>query len=188
MVAIPERNPAGQGWASGTAQGKRCYSVQNATAEPLLQRLDKVRKNGASGWMARCPAHDDKGPSLSITERDGKVLVHCFGGCRTIDVLNAVGLAWRDIMPPRSWPDSPEERRRASQAHRENAKVAALELAALEANVVLCAARQLARREPLSEGDDARLAQAVERLDASTAILSRKETWRPAYMFAGGRP
>lgn len=42
---------------------------------------------GAKGrgprWIARCPAHDDSEPSLSIgTGDDGRVLLHCFAGCR----------------------------------------------------------------------------------------------------------
>ena len=45
------------------------------TAREITEAL-----SGRSG-MARCPAHDDHNPSLSITERDGKVLVHCFAGC-----------------------------------------------------------------------------------------------------------
>jgi len=45
-----------------------------------------------------CPAHDDISPSLSITERDGKVLVHCFSGCsqeKVIQALRKLGL-WDD--------------------------------------------------------------------------------------------
>jgi 5S rRNA maturation endonuclease (ribonuclease M5) len=44
-----------------------------------------------------CPAHDDRNPSLSITERDGKLLFHCHAGCATEDVLAAVGLSFSDI-------------------------------------------------------------------------------------------
>ncbi|MBK6590648.1 MAG: DUF3987 domain-containing protein [Acidobacteria bacterium] len=47
--------------------------------------------------MARCPAHDDKSPSLSITEKDDKVLVHCFAGCTPDEILSAVGLEFRDL-------------------------------------------------------------------------------------------
>lgn len=65
----------------------------------FLSRLHKVRKNGKD-YMAACPAHDDKSPSLTIAEKeDGRVLVHCFGGCETSDVLAAVGLEMKDIMP-----------------------------------------------------------------------------------------
>lgn len=43
------------------------------------------------GWMARCPAHRDRTPSLSITEgSDGRALVHCFGGCPQEAVVAAL--------------------------------------------------------------------------------------------------
>src|SRR2546430_2681676 len=48
--------------------------------EELLARLKQVRKCG-NGYVALCPAHDDSNPSLSITEKRGKVLWHCQAGC-----------------------------------------------------------------------------------------------------------
>lgn len=43
------------------------------------------------GWVARCPAHDDRKPSLSIGEgRDGTVLIHCHAGCDQQRVLRAL--------------------------------------------------------------------------------------------------
>lgn len=67
--------------------------------ETLLGRLHKVRRNG-NDYMAVCPSHDDKSPSLTITEKeDGRVLVHCFAGCPTHEVLGAVGLELKDLMP-----------------------------------------------------------------------------------------
>ena len=53
--------------------------------ERLVHEL-RARKSGA-GWIARCPAHDDHNPSLSIREVDGKTLFHCFAGCEQLDVL-----------------------------------------------------------------------------------------------------
>jgi len=48
--------------------------------------------------MARCPAHDDTQPSLSITEgRDGRVLLHCFAECPTEKIVSAIGLTMRDL-------------------------------------------------------------------------------------------
>ena len=50
------------------------------------------RRNG-SGWAARCPAHDDRVPSLSINEGvDGRALIHCHAGCETAAVVEALGL------------------------------------------------------------------------------------------------
>lgn len=67
-------------------------------AQTIAQGLGKFSKSG-DGFMACCPAHDDNTPSLSIGDGvDGKVLVHCFGGCpqnRVIDRLEALGL-WHE--------------------------------------------------------------------------------------------
>jgi putative DNA primase/helicase len=67
------------------------------TAEAIADALGG-RKAGAT-WMARCPAHDDREPSLSIRDgEDGKVLVHCHAGCEQADliaVLRSRGL-WED--------------------------------------------------------------------------------------------
>ena len=58
----------------------------------IIERLDKVRKNG-NGYMACCPVHTEKTPSLSLTEKDGKILCHCFGcGADGIAVVEAIGL------------------------------------------------------------------------------------------------
>ncbi len=47
----------------------------------VLSQLEAVRRRGA-GWVARCPAHEDREPSLSIgIGREGSVLLHCFAGC-----------------------------------------------------------------------------------------------------------
>ena len=59
--------------------------------------IAKVLKGHRSGqgYVARCPAHDDRRPSLSICDVDGKVLVHCHAGCdqeRVIAVIRARGL------------------------------------------------------------------------------------------------
>jgi hypothetical protein len=63
----------------------------------LLGRLDTPRLT-SSGWSARCPAHDDRSPSLSLSEgRDGRVLVRCWAGCEVEDIVHAVGLEVRDL-------------------------------------------------------------------------------------------
>jgi len=59
------------------------------TAEAVAKALGG-RKAGVA-WMARCPAHDDRAPSLSIADaRDGKVLVRCHAGCDQRDVIAAL--------------------------------------------------------------------------------------------------
>ena len=48
-----------------------------------------ARRSG-SAWMAPCPAHEDRNPSLSIREVDGKILLHCHAGCAQRDVIEAL--------------------------------------------------------------------------------------------------
>jgi hypothetical protein len=63
----------------------------------LLGRLDRVKPCG-SGWMARCPAHQDRHASLSIAEGDeGRILVKCFAGCPPREVVAALGLTMSDL-------------------------------------------------------------------------------------------
>jgi hypothetical protein len=50
------------------------------SAEVIAKALGG-RKVGTS-WSARCPAHDDSTPSLSLSySTDGKLLVRCHAGC-----------------------------------------------------------------------------------------------------------
>jgi len=73
----------------------------NATPqlELLLSKLPDAKKNG-KGWSARCPAHDDRRPSLSISQGDdGRALVNCFSGCTVDAICAAMGLRVADLMP-----------------------------------------------------------------------------------------
>jgi len=63
----------------------------------VLSRLQRVRRSGR-GWTACCPAHNDKTPSLSIAEGDdGRLLLHCFGGCEAATIVAAIGLELADL-------------------------------------------------------------------------------------------
>lgn len=73
---------------------------------PIEKLLEVLRAHGyeprraGNGWACRCPAHDDRSPSLSIgTGNDGRALAKCHAGCETADVLAAIGLELRDLMP-----------------------------------------------------------------------------------------
>lgn len=70
--------------------------------ETLLGRLDGVRQTGLETWMAKCPAHEDRAPSLSIRAvPDGRILVNCFATCSPEAVVSGVGMSLADLMPPR---------------------------------------------------------------------------------------
>jgi hypothetical protein len=77
----------------------------------LIEGL-RARKSGA-GWIARCPAHDDRTPSLSLAPgENGRVLVHCFGGCAPADVIEA--LRRRGLWPERELRTPPVHRPRGA--------------------------------------------------------------------------
>jgi putative DNA primase/helicase len=65
------------------------------TAAAVAARLH-ARRTG-SGWMARCPAHPDKIPSLSISESGGRVLLHCYANCSTESIVTSLGLTMADL-------------------------------------------------------------------------------------------
>jgi hypothetical protein len=64
-------------------------------AEALGQGKEVRQSDG--GWTTVCPAHNDSSPSLSVREKNGKVLVKCHAGCDQTDVINA--LRDRDLWP-----------------------------------------------------------------------------------------
>lgn len=67
--------------------------------ELLLDRHPDARKCGER-YIARCRAHADTTPSLSLSRgNDGRALIHCHAGCSSRDVLAAVGLEMRDLFP-----------------------------------------------------------------------------------------
>lgn len=69
------------------------------TIHDILERLRRVRKLG-NGWTACCPAHEDRNPSLSVgIGEDGRFLICCQAGCRTADVMEAIGLRLADLFP-----------------------------------------------------------------------------------------
>lgn len=61
-----------------------------------LSRLEGVRKI-AGGWQAKCPCHDDKHQSLSVAEKDNKIMLYCHAGCQFNDIIKAL-----DLLPDRT--------------------------------------------------------------------------------------
>lgn len=67
----------------------------------LLNRLERVRRMGDNRWIACCPAHGDRHPSLNIrlTDDDTILLVCRSGGCSAHDIVSAVGMNMTDLFP-----------------------------------------------------------------------------------------
>tara|TARA_R110000868_G_scaffold334479_1_gene595187 strand:+ start:91 stop:519 length:429 start_codon:yes stop_codon:yes gene_type:complete len=131
-------------------------------AEKFVQRLGKVKGRNGS-WTACCPAHDDKSPSLSIREgEDGRVLVHCFGGCDVQEVLGAVGMDMSDLFPEK------QERYEGQTSKQMKPAFYAtdlLRIASFECLVVMIAAYDIRQGKKLSESDMDRLQIAQQRIE-----------------------
>lgn len=69
------------------------------TYEEFLSRLEGVHRSGNQA-SARCPAHEDKTASLSVsTGNDGKILLTCHAGCTPGEIVRAMGLELADLFP-----------------------------------------------------------------------------------------
>ena len=137
------------------------------SVDALLSRLDAVRSTGAGRWVARCPAHEDKRPSLSIRELDdGRVLVHDFAGCSVESVLASVGLDFDALFPPRPLGDYVQRERRPFNARD------VLECVGNECLVAALSAAALAKGDPLADGDRQRLLTAAARLQSAVGVTN----------------
>ena len=74
----------------------------SAAIDNVLGRLD-AKATGRDSWLARCPAHEDRNPSLSVgVGDDGRVLLNCHAGCSTGEIVVALGLGLADLFAGRS--------------------------------------------------------------------------------------
>lgn len=139
-----------------------------STASKLLDRLDGVKYHGGNRWMSKCPAHDDRSPSLSIREtHSGVVLIHCFAGCHSGDVLAAVNLRVRDLFPEKLDVDG----LRPQKPNHYHAACDALKTMKTEALIVAIVAGDVAKGLPLDAQDAERVALAAERIrNAAEAV------------------
>lgn len=130
------------------------------TTNILLNMLDKVKQTNPQTWVARCPAHEDHSPSLSIRELpEGKILIHCFSGCDPYSIVNSVGLTIGDLFPDQvngNYQKPIVRKITASQA---------FELTYFESLVIKETARTILNEKILSDKDYERLNKAFDRIN-----------------------
>lgn len=86
--------------------------MTSSPAELLLSHLEGVRRVGKDRFVACCPAHGDKHPSLAIRETDdGVLLIHCFAGCEVSSILGSISLDVSDLYPKNEVSNRKAERR-----------------------------------------------------------------------------
>jgi DNA primase len=128
-----------------------------SAAAKLLERLDRVKQTAPGKWVARCPAHEDGSPSLSIRESDGKLLVYCFASCSVANVMQAVGLSLSDLFEsPLGHYFKPSKSRIPARD--------LLEIMSEETSIVAIIAADLLEKRAISDADWQRLAQAAARI------------------------
>lgn len=128
--------------------------------ENILSHLSKVRRTGPGRWIACCPAHEDRSPSMTLREcEDGRILCHCFAECSFESIVAAVGLGMEEWFPAEVAPVS----RAASRPFPASDVLAAL---ADEALVVAVAASNVAQGVELTGQDRERLMVAASRIEA----------------------
>jgi hypothetical protein len=145
--------------ASNTAfNGRNCNTQKAGGVDVVLSRLDRVKRTGADRWIACCPAHDDRGPSLSIREiEDGRVLLHCFAGCDVSEILAALSLEIGDLFPRALGENLSRERRPFPAAD-------ILRCISFEALVVATSVAAILGGEQFTEEERERLFVAIGRL------------------------
>ena len=134
----------------------------NPNLDNILSRLNKVKgRNG--NWVACCPAHEDRSPSMTIRETpDGKILMHCFSGCSIGEIAGAIGVDLSDLFPPTNDYDYNKPQRRDKPRFLASDL---LKVISFEATVVAIAANDLAKGRSLSETDKDRLMTACQRIN-----------------------
>jgi len=137
------------------------------SAAEIVARLDGVRERGHGQWMARCPAHEDRSPSLSIRELDdGTILLHCFALCLPLDICQAIGIQFRDLFPA-------DHIRRVDD--RERPRLSAIDaLVALNDEIAVAAyiAADMIEHRTIDQEDWNRLATAHRRISDARALIA----------------
>lgn len=135
------------------------------TTENFLSRLEGVKRTGEGRYLAKCPAHEDHSPSLSIRELpDGRMLVHCFSGCDVGSILAAVSLGMDALFPERLPEHHYVPERRPFPA------LDVLKAVVFETTVVCLVASDLLQGKSITEESYGRLRLAADRLDEALAL------------------
>lgn len=133
----------------------------------LLSCLDKVKRTGQDSYIACCPAHGDKNPSMTIREvDDGRILMHCFAGCSVEEILGSIGMTFDDLFPEDMSHDHKRPERQPFNARDVLAAVSS------ESLIVAIAGADIANGKPTTTEDRKRLALAVSRLQEAARLCN----------------
>lgn len=111
------------------------------TIDALLSLLDCVRPRGTGKWVARCIAHPDNTPSLSVSEGERGLLLNCWAGCTLDEITAALGIEIKDLFFDASTP----------HGHRPTSKPVKIDLVALAFRFELGALDRRLRAEHVNQ-------------------------------------
>jgi len=130
-----------------------------SSLDTILNQLDKVKAYGGNKWLACCPAHNDKHPSLKVTlTDDGKILIKCWAGCEITAIVTALGLELQDLFPDKV------NYAKGKKPPKFN-RIELFERLVFEALILYVAIQQLQQGTPLNEVDALRVSQAMSLID-----------------------
>jgi hypothetical protein len=127
--------------------------------DTVLSKVHKLKKTGDCKWLACCPAHDDKTPSLAIKLADDRILIHCFAGCDVSSIVSALGLELSDLMPESKRHSRPDNKRPKFN------KSELFDRIVEESAILIVAIRQVFSGTPLNDGDMERVIKAEGIID-----------------------
>ncbi len=140
------------------------------TIENLLNRLDKVRNRGGGKWMASCPCHEDKTPSLAIKYDNETILLHCFSQqCSPQEICSSIGIEITELFPPSDKFDAKQPAQK--RQFYDSAQV--LEGLAYEALVMHIISNDILKNGSIEPDERERLAQASCRINAALEYIKR---------------
>lgn len=71
--------------------------VTTLDASQILDKLVSPKQQSKNVWVAKCPSHEDREPSLTVTETCDRLLVHCHAGCDIRDILKSLDISYKDL-------------------------------------------------------------------------------------------
>ena len=127
--------------------------------DTVLSKVHKLKKTGDCKWLACCPAHDDKTPSLAIKLADDRILIHCFAGCDVSSIVSALGLELSDLMPESKRHSRPDNKRPKFN------KYELFDRIVEESAILIVAIRQIFKGTQLNDDDMERVVKAEGIID-----------------------
>lgn len=130
----------------------------------ILSKLNKVTTKPNDKWLACCPAHNDKSPSLSVSlANDGKILLYCFAGCSIEEVTEALDIDLSELFPNNHF--------NRSEYYHQLKQSQYKEILSNERLVVAMAEAEIKRSNKLSSKDTARHLLALSRIKKLEVLI-----------------